>query len=290
MGMGDLKSMGLETRPVAVAPRSRRRFAPRVASARPLVAFRDSILASMAPSSIAALAVLATLLSPAASAGEPYQFDGTGYLGDARLMPDWAATMDRQASQSAALDACLADPESCPRYYRGLRHLLLRAEALPQKKQVRLVSRYVNGRRYQDDRTTRLESPLSEETLKYRSRWATVEEFMRRGGDCEDYATTKYYLLRRLGFSAEQLRIVVTWDRGARGYHAVLAVHLQEDADQGQAAKVLLLESDNTIKRGARHRYRFIYSINEESIWDHEAPPASAARNQPASLKKETSA
>jgi predicted transglutaminase-like cysteine proteinase len=205
-------------------------------------------------------------------------------------MPDWAATMGRQASQSAALDACLADAETCPRYYRGLRHLLLRAEALPQNKQVHLVSRYVNGRRYQDDRTAKLASPLTDETHRYRSRWATVEEFMRRGGDCEDYATTKYYLLRRLGFSVEQLRIVVTWDRGARGYHAVLAVRLAEDADQGQTAKILLLESDNTIKRGGRHRYRFIYSINEESIWDHEAPPASAARNQPASLTKEISA
>ena len=109
---------------------------------------------------------------------------------------------------------------------------------------------------------------------------------MRRGGDCEDYATTKYYLLRRLGFSADQLRIVVTWERGERGYHAVLAVRL-EDAEE---AKILLLESDNTIKRGGRHRYRFIYSVNEESIWDHEANHASASGKQPASLNKENSA
>ena len=286
--MGDLKSTGLRALPVAVAPRPWRLFASRKAFGRPVVTVRGSSVAAFLGSM--ALAFLAALPSPAASAGQPYRFDGVGYLGDARLMPDWAATMDRQASQSAALDACLADPENCPRYYRGLRHLLLRAEALPPKKQVHLVSRYVNGRRYQDDRTAHLESPLSDETLRYRSRWATVEEFMRRGGDCEDYATTKYYLLRRLGFSTEQLRIVVTWDRGARGYHAVLAVRLAEGAAQGQAAKVLLLESDNTVKRGARHRYRFIYSINEESIWDHEAPPASAARKQPASLIKETSA
>jgi len=154
------------------------------------------------------------------------------------------------------------------------------------KKQISIVSRYVNRKRYQDDRTARLESPLSDETLKYRSRWATVEEFMRRGGDCEDYATTKYYLLRRLGFSTDQLRIVVTYDKHERGYHAVLAVRL----DTEEEPQVLLVESDNTIKRGSRHRFRFIYSINEESIWDHEAKPASAAGTQPASLNKETSA
>ncbi len=235
------------------------------------------------------LPLFALLISLPAAAGEPYRFDASGYLGDASLMPDWADTMQRQASQSAALDACLADAKACPRYYRGLRHLLLRAETLPQKKQVYLISRYVNRKRYRDDRTVHLASVTSDETLKYRSRWATVEEFLRRGGDCEDYATTKYYLLRRLGFSPDALRIVVTWDRGEGGYHAVLAVRLAEDLGEGEQPQILLLESDNTIKRGGRHRYRFIYSVNEESIWDHEAEQASA-RNQPASLNKETSA
>lgn len=231
------------------------------------------------------LSSLIALTSLSAAAGEPYRFDATGYLGEAGLMPDWADTMNREADQSALLDVCLADADVCPRYYRGLRHLLLRAEGLPPKKQITLVSRYVNKKRYQNDRTARLASPLSEEPLKYRSRWATVEEFMRRGGDCEDYATTKYYLLRRLGFSADQLRIVITWERGERGYHAVLAVHLPND----EASEVLLLESDDTIKRGRRHRYRFIYSVNEESIWDHESKQTSVSRKQPASLIKETS-
>ncbi len=226
-----------------------------------------------------------TFIAPSANAGKPYPFDATDYLGDARLMPDWADTMRREADQAAVLDACLADVDSCPRYYRGLRHLLRSAEGLPQEKQVRLISRYVNRKRYRDDRTARLDSPLSETTVKYRSRWATVEEFMRRGGDCEDYATTKYYLLRRLGFSADQLRVVVTWEKGERGYHAVLAVRLRET----DGPEVLLLESDNTIKRGGRHRYRFIYSINEESIWDHEADRAAVTRSKPASLIKETS-
>jgi predicted transglutaminase-like cysteine proteinase len=234
----------------------------------------------------ALVSALLSLASLSAAAGQPYRFDATGYLGEASLMPDWADTMNREAAQSAVLDACLAEPEACPRYYRGLRHVLLRAESLPQEKQITLISRYVNKKRYRDDRTAHLKSAQDEAPLKYRSRWSTVEEFMRRGGDCEDYATTKYYLLRRLGFSADQLRIVVTWERGERGFHAVLAVRL-EDAEE---PKILLLESDNTIKRGGRHRYRFIYSVNEESIWDHEANHASASGKQPASLNKETSA
>lgn len=226
-----------------------------------------------------------SLLSLSAHAGDPYRFDATGYIGAATLMPDWADTMTREAAQAAVLDACLADADTCPRYYRGLRHLLLRAADQPPDRQVTLVSRYVNRKRYKDDRSASLDSPLRNEPVRYRSRWSTVEEFMRRGGDCEDYATTKYYLLRRLGFTPDQLRIVVTYDRGERGYHAVLAVRLPDP----EAPKILLVESDDTIKRGGRHRYRFIYSINEESIWDHEADQASASRNQPASLDKETS-
>lgn len=228
--------------------------------------------------------LILVLSTPFAIAGAPYHFDTSGYLGEAALLPDWADTMRREAAQAPALDACLADEAACPRYYRGLRHLLIRAATLPRDKQVYLVSRYVNGRRYQDDATARIESPLTDTTVRYRSRWATVEEFMRRGGDCEDYATTKYYLLRRLGFRADQLRVVVTWDRSARGYHAVLAVNL-DDGD-----RALLLDSDNSIRRGSHHRYRFIYSVNEESIWDHEAPRASASRNPPASQNEETPA
>lgn len=224
------------------------------------------------------------LITPSASAGPTYAFDASGYLGEATLLPDWADTMRREAAQAPALDACLADETACPRHYRGLRHLLIRATDLPRAKQVSLVSRYVNGRRYQDDSTARLDSPLTDTTVRYRSRWATVEEFMRRGGDCEDYATTKYYLLRRLGFRADQLRVVITWDRSARGYHAVLAVQLDGED------RALLLDSDNTIRRGTHHRYRFIYSVNEESIWDHEAPRASASRTPPASQTEETPA
>lgn len=228
---------------------------------------------------LTALSTGTTLFGSTAEAAAPYRFDATGYLGDASLMPDWADTMVRERSQALSLDACLADISTCPRYYRGLRHLLQKAEALPAKRQISLISHYVNRKRYTWDRSEKLDTSLSDGPVNYRSRWATVEEFMRRGGDCEDYATTKYYLLRRLGFEANQLRVVVTWDRGARGYHAVLAVRHEN--------QVLLLESDNTIRRGSRHRYKFIYSINEESIWDHEVEATSASRQQTAATQHE---
>jgi predicted transglutaminase-like cysteine proteinase len=212
-------------------------------------------------------------LSLPAQAGKPYPFDSSGLIGDASLMPDWAATMQRQRTEAVALDACLDDELSCPSYYRGLRHLLLRAAELSPERQISLINRYVNRKRYNRDRTRRMQTPLTETPVKYRSHWSTVQEFMRGGGDCEDYATTKYYLLRRLGFPVDRLRVVVTYDREVHGYHAVLAVRNDDD-------EVLLLESNNTIVRGRNHRYHFIYSVNEKSIWDHEAAAASASRDR----------
>ena len=209
------------------------------------------------------IGTLLWVFAGAAAAGAPYPFDDSGYLGSAALMPDWSATMLRQYDQAELLRACLQDPESCPRHYRGLRHLLLKADSLSAEQQVKLINHYINRKRYRSDRSARLDTDLVSKPVKYKSRWSTVEEFMRRGGDCEDYATTKYYLLRQLGFPIEHLRVVVTWDRAARGYHGILAVKLNNE--------VWLLESDNTIRRGRRHTYRFIYSLNENSIWDHEA-------------------
>ncbi len=197
-------------------------------------------------------------------AGAAYPFDDSGYLGDAALMPDWSATMQRQGQQSPDLQACIKDAEACESFYKGIRHLLLKAAALPPERQIKLINHYVNRKRYKYDRASRIETPFSNEPLKYRSRWATVEEFIRRGGDCEDYATTKYFLLRQLGFPIDQLRVVVTYDRQARAHHAILAVKRTD-------GKVLLLESDNQIRLGRRHTYRFIYSVNEKSIWDHES-------------------
>jgi predicted transglutaminase-like cysteine proteinase len=57
--------------------------------------------------------------------------------------------------------------------------------------------------------------------------WATPSDIARNGaGDCEDYAITKMWMLRALGFAPEQLQLVVVQDTRRRLYHAVLAVHI----------------------------------------------------------------
>lgn len=209
-----------------------------------------------------ALILTLSLLAPVAAEAD-YRFEEGVYLGPARLMVDWADTMDRAGRQQPLLDACLERLAACERPLRGLHALVERARELTRERQLRLVNRYLNKRRYRHDRSREVDSLLAEQRVRLPNRWSTLVEFMRRGGDCADYATGKYQLLRALDVPAEDLRVVVTYDRTTREHHAVLAVR-QPDGT------AWLLDSDDRIHRSQPFGYRFIYALNETSIWDHE--------------------
>jgi predicted transglutaminase-like cysteine proteinase len=212
---------------------------------------------------VPALIVVMSLLAPhLAEAG--YRFDDGVYLGSAELLADWSDTLDRAREQHSEIEACLEDQDLCHARMKGLHPLMARAADLDRDRQVRLINRYVNKRRYRNDRGGEVTSALSDAPVQVPSRWATLLEFMRRGGNCQDYATSKYQLLRLLGMPADDLRVVVVYDRMTREHHAVLAARLEDGA-------VWLLDSDDSIHRGRPFGYRFIYALNETSIWDHEA-------------------
>lgn len=215
-------------------------------------------LAIRAPALICVLSLLAPLESEA-----DFRFEDGVYLGPADQMVDWADTLARVEKQQPLLDACLADENACSRRLKGVHVIMNRARELDRNDQIRLVNRYINKRHYRRDRAAEVDSKLAAEPVELRSRWSTLVEFMLRGGDCEDYATSKYQMLRELGFPASDLRVVVAFDRDAREHHALLAVR-QPDGD------VWLLDSDDSIHRNHPFGYRFVYALNETSIWDLE--------------------
>lgn len=58
-------------------------------------------------------------------------------------------------------------------------------------------------------------------------KWATPVETATSGtGDCEDFAIAKMWLLRSIGYRADQLQLVVLRDTRTSLFHAVLAVHV----------------------------------------------------------------
>lgn len=96
--------------------------------------------------------------------------------------------------------------------------------------------------------------------------WATPMEFLKNGGDCEDFAITKYVALRALGVPEERMRILVLQDLQKNIPHAVLVVY----SDNGP---VILDNQIKTVTHVDRiSHYKPIFSINRESWWLHTKP------------------
>ena len=96
--------------------------------------------------------------------------------------------------------------------------------------------------------------------------WATPAEFMKKSGDCEDYAISKYYALRSLGIPADKLRIVVVIDSIRRLGHAVLVVYV------GDTGYVLDNLTNLVLSHQRLTQYVPQYSVNEEFWWRHIRP------------------
>lgn len=96
--------------------------------------------------------------------------------------------------------------------------------------------------------------------------WATPIEFMRKGGDCEDFAIAKYVALRALGMPENRLRLTIVKDMVKGIPHALLVVY----TDQGPV--ILDNQSDLVKKSENVFRYKPYYSINRHAWWYHKTP------------------
>lgn len=93
--------------------------------------------------------------------------------------------------------------------------------------------------------------------------WASLRQFFKKDGDCEDYAIAKYLSLKELGFDADMMRIVVVQDTNLDVPHAVLVVSVNGDR------LVLDNQISYVVKEKAVLHYRPFYSINENAWWLH---------------------
>ncbi|WP_339861641.1 transglutaminase-like cysteine peptidase [Paremcibacter congregatus] len=93
--------------------------------------------------------------------------------------------------------------------------------------------------------------------------WATLRQFFRKDGDCEDYAIAKYLSLKELGFDVDAMRIVVVQDTNLDVPHAVLVVSV------GDTRLVLDNQISYVVKEKAVLHYKPLYSINENAWWLH---------------------
>ena len=204
--------------------------------------------------------LLSLLFAVTAEARKRYDFNDEDYLAPASAMSSWQALLDRYAEQRDDLLNCVS-PRGCKGRLKSFNRILRKARGLSERDQLHLVNFYINRNDYDEDRIRRERDEEGRRRVM-RTEWVTLYEFLSKDGDCEDYATSKYFMLRELGYEPSRLRVVVAHVRRPRGYHAVLAV---EQTD----GSVWLLDSDNTIRKTSHGEYRFVYAVNEESIWDH---------------------
>jgi len=91
--------------------------------------------------------------------------------------------------------------------------------------------------------------------------WETPFEFLHVNGQCQDYAITKYLLLRAAGVPDDLLRVVVLRDMNLQLDHAVLVVDMEGEQ--------LLLDNqiNVVVPASAVKHYRPYYAINESGWW-----------------------
>jgi len=127
---------------------------------------------------------------------------------------------------------------------------------LPLHKMAARVNEMVNEYRY----------VLDSKNYGQTDYWATPVEFFSNGGDCEDFAITKYTALRMLGVPEERLRLAIVKDMQKNIPHAVLVVY----TDNGP------MVMDNQIKTLTHadriDHYKPIFSINRDAWWLHTKP------------------
>lgn len=166
----------------------------------------------------------------------------------------WTGMLQRFEEEKIIVRNCKpTQTQECA--YDNWETLLKKLGRMPKRKQIETVNTYMNETRYIVD-------PINWGIEDY---WATPGQFFYKDGDCEDYAIVKYMTLRRLGFKADLMRIVVLQDLNLGIAHAVLVVHV--------GGKDLVL--DNQIKqvveaKTIRH-YKPYYSINESAWWLHRS-------------------
>jgi predicted transglutaminase-like cysteine proteinase len=93
--------------------------------------------------------------------------------------------------------------------------------------------------------------------------WATpIETLASNGGDCEDFAIAKYFTLRQLGVSANQMRITYVKALRLNEPHMVLTYY----PDDGEPL-VLDILIPEMLPASKRTDLQPVYSFNAEGLW-----------------------
>jgi predicted transglutaminase-like cysteine proteinase len=163
----------------------------------------------------------------------------------------WVDVLARIRRENGILEAC-EHGGNCPSNGSARwREMMAAAQSMDAAGQMRAVNRFFNGFPYIEDITNYGVSDY----------WATPLQFMRKSGDCEDYAIAKFVSLRMLGWDNDDLRIVIVRDKIRDVNHAVLAANL------GGREMILDNLASQPLPSQTVIQYSPYYAVNETSRW-----------------------
>jgi predicted transglutaminase-like cysteine proteinase len=182
--------------------------------------------------------------------GEPFGLPATSALrGDMSAM--WNDVQSRIAADERILVACRKDETACSQAARRFLSIVELGRKQVGRARLGWINRVVNL-------SIRPASDLAQ--YGYSDYWASpLQTLSRRAGDCEDYAIVKYAVLRQLGVSANDLRLVVVRDKTRRADHAVVAVRNEQRWLILDNRTMALLDAEN-----ARH-YQPLFSLDQRT-------------------------
>jgi len=201
---------------------------------------------------------------PTDAAGTPLIPPGKGlfrsheFRSTLKALPNWTRVMASAETQTEALYSCNANVQTCSSAALSWQKIIKQSQGLPPMAQIKEVNKYFNRWPYS----------LDIDVYGVSDYWATPGEFLKLSGDCEDYSITKYYALRKLGFSIDDMRIVLLKDNIRNIAHAILAVKLNDET------YVLDNVSDLVLSHLKYEHYVPQYSVNEKYRWAHVSPGA----------------
>ena len=143
--------------------------------------------------------------------------------------------------------------ENCPQ--ARIDALVKELNGKPMSEQIEAVNTFYNAVPYVEDMAN----------YGMEDYWATPNQFLERGGDCEDYSIAKYMTLKRLGVPESMMKIIILQDNNLGGImHAVLEVRL------GDQKMLLDNQARDVVDESTIYHYRPIYALNGAAWWTYQ--------------------
>lgn len=178
---------------------------------------------------------------------------------DIAAFDKWLGVLDRHRADRdrAVVSASLACQGACLDRAAGTTWdaLLRPIRSMARGAQLEAVQRAFNAVPYRDDI----------DNYRVEDYWASPEEFLSRGGDCEDYATAKYLALIDLGWSDEEIRLVAVRETRLKIAHMIVVVYLPG------GPVVLDNRLDPVVPAASVTAYQPLFSLTRRSWWIHVA-------------------